>query len=310
MNSIAAVLQVHLGNSIPDYIVYQIKQTRYWNPDVSLYFITNVRDKDSDRLLKELDVVIVRYDSLNISSSHKYFLRKNRFDKRYRGGFWVHTSERFFAMESFLRTCELENIFHLENDMMLYVSLNDILPIFRDKYQGLGITMDSDNRCIPGFMFIRDLDSICNLTSFMAKKTLKNQMNDMYALADYLISKGEPYCKNLPVISPSYEKKYLLRDTAGNNANKNYYSTCFDDFHGIFDAAALGQYLGGVDPRNTTGDTRGFVNETAVYDPKKFGLHWETVDGLKRMVGEVAGDKFPIFSLHIHSKDTKQFMSK
>jgi len=87
-----------------------------------------------------------------------------------------------------------------------------------------------------------------------------------------------------------------------------------DIFPFIFDAAAMGQYLGGVDPRNTSANTIGFVNEGCAirYDRNRF--EWETIDGIRRpflVIDAEDGEevrKIPIFNLHIHCKRVSQFM--
>jgi hypothetical protein len=73
----------------------------------------------------------------------------------------------------------------------------------------------------------------------------------------------------------------------------------------IFDAAAIGQYVGGVDPRNCQGDTRGFVNETCVIKYADEGVViWKTEDdNVKRPFLQRNNHQvIPIFNLHIHSK--------
>ena len=56
------------------------------------------------------------------------------------------------------------------------------------------------------------------------------------------------------------------------------------------------QYIGGIDPRNTPGDTRGFVNTDACYNVQ--GQYYVPfVDG------------YPINNLHIHSKDLNRWKS-
>jgi hypothetical protein len=74
----------------------------------------------------------------------------------------------------------------------------------------------------------------------------------------------------------------------------------------IFDAAAIGQYVGGVDPRNCPGDTRGFVNETCVIKYADEGtIIWKTDgdDDVKRPFLHRKNQQIiPIFNLHIHSK--------
>ena len=76
----------------------------------------------------------------------------------------------------------------------------------------------------------------------------------------------------------------------------------------MFDGAAMGQYLGGVDPRNIGGDSRGFVNETCVIKYNQYTFHWMGVDGLMKPFLQVGCDLVPIFNLHIHSKRVKDFI--
>jgi hypothetical protein len=85
----------------------------------------------------------------------------------------------------------------------------------------------------------------------------------------------------------------------------------YDVFKFIFDGAAIGQYLGGVDPRNTPGDTRGFVNETCIvkYDQYEFLWKWKHGENIKRPFLLHNGEEIPIFNLHIHSKNLNDFCS-
>ena len=74
----------------------------------------------------------------------------------------------------------------------------------------------------------------------------------------------------------------------------------------IFDAAALGQMVGGVDPRNIGGDTRGFVNEECVIKYNDYGtIVWIDFKPYYRlhMKGIALERDIPIFNLHIHSKN-------
>jgi hypothetical protein len=111
------------------------------------------------------------------------------------------------------------------------------------------------------------------------------------------------------VIPPEYRLNYPLESTSGGKGRSPWYDESFECFSGIFDAAAIGQYLGGIDRRFFKDSKPGFINETAVYDPRKLGISWKTEGGLRRPFGNVAGREFPIFNLHIHSKALEDFLS-
>ena len=71
----------------------------------------------------------------------------------------------------------------------------------------------------------------------------------------------------------------------------------------IFDAAAIGQYLFGIDPKNTTQKhTEGFINETCVVKYNKYRFIWKYYQGIYRPYIIIGDQTIPIFNLHIHSK--------
>lgn len=77
----------------------------------------------------------------------------------------------------------------------------------------------------------------------------------------------------------------------------------------VFDAAAMGQYLGGIDPNNSPGDTKGFVNESCAIRYDLYQFEWETIDEIRKPFLVVNPKKrVPIFNLHIHCKKVDQFM--
>jgi hypothetical protein len=86
----------------------------------------------------------------------------------------------------------------------------------------------------------------------------------------------------------------------------------------IFDAAAIGQYLGGVDSRNDSSNTVGFVNETSIFKPDTCEyINVKTEDNLvlftaryKECFKEIPNQLIKIANLHIHSKKLDQFSSE
>jgi hypothetical protein len=92
-----------------------------------------------------------------------------------------------------------------------------------------------------------------------------------------------------------------------NNINK--YNKNFNDFNFIFDGAAIGQYLGGVDKRNIDGDTRGFINETCIIKYNDYKFYWLQEDKLYVPYILINNKFIRIINLHIHSKELQNFIS-
>ena len=76
----------------------------------------------------------------------------------------------------------------------------------------------------------------------------------------------------------------------------------------IFDAAAMGQYLGGIDPKNDSSNTIGFVNETCVIKYNNYKFFYNVIDNIKKPFLLINNVPVRVFNLHIHSKNLKNFM--
>ncbi len=80
----------------------------------------------------------------------------------------------------------------------------------------------------------------------------------------------------------------------------------------MFDAAAIGQYLGGPDPQNFEHprSERSFINESCLFDSSLFTYLWG-FDAHGRRVPYMAmkGEQMPIANLHIHCKELAPFSS-
>jgi hypothetical protein len=150
------------------------------------------------------------------------------------------------------------------------------------------LVMDSDHRCIPSILFIKN--------SQILEKYIENislSQNDMQSLACFY-KENKDLVNTLPII------------------HFGKWSNQFDLYKGIFDAAAIGQYLGGIDPRNTDkNDTSGFINETCDIKYNNFKFIWKrNINGLYYPYLVNENIIVPIYNLHIHSKNLHNFVSK
>ena len=83
----------------------------------------------------------------------------------------------------------------------------------------------------------------------------------------------------------------------------------FNKYNIIFDASALGQYLGGVDERNIPGNTEGFINNESLIKFNCYTFHWKKRNEVYCPFIEINGESIPIFILHIHCKRLYNFIS-
>jgi len=273
-------------NNFQEYILVNIAQLITLGHE-NIYIITNAsffshyseyRDK----------IKLINSDELQ--ESYDFFL-KTQLDKHFRNGFWTLTSLRFFYIYEFMRKYGVKDVIHLENDVLIYYHCNSILHLFDKRF----VYMPFDT-------YIRNIASIMYIPSHEVFKSVLDHYdfnkNDMENFS--IIQRNTKLVQNLPIFP-------YHNDT---NPRVKFVSTNFDVFDFIFDAAALGQFVGGIDPRNDPRNTIGYVNETCFikFDIYKIWFENDPTDGLKKPYVEIDHKKYRIYNLHIHSKHLKNFV--
>lgn len=310
-----SIVFVHLGSELPRWSCDALTQAALFN-GCPIYLLA---DADALRAAKlPQGVRGVALEEIGLSEQQREFRELWPADSGFRDGFWTYTTERFFALDSFVQHAQLEHVVHLENDVMLYADLDKLVPKLASRYTGMAGTFDNDHRCIPGLLYVADPLCLADLTDFILSalehaRSLPQQesegINDMVLLAAWRAHFPDDMGA-LPIVPPDYPA--LLRSQAGNvPGDAALYWNNFDALGMVFDAAALGQYLGGVDPRNRPPPSHGFINEGCVFDPRLVKPRMEPgADGLRRPVIETPGGIRPVANLHVHSKNLQAFLSR
>jgi hypothetical protein len=287
MSSISNIVLVCIGN-FQEYIldnIYQLIRLGHEN----IWVLTNScffeRFSEYNGKIKLIAIELLQ-DSFQ-------FYDKSMLDKKFRGGFWTLTSLRFFYIYEFMRVYNITNVIHLENDVLIYYHCDKIIERFDKGY--IYLPFDTFTRNIASIMYI---PSASVLKSVLDKYDFNK--NDMENFSNIMNITG--LIKQLPIFV-SCNNNFDISDEY-RFVTANY--ECFGGF--IFDAAAIGQYLGGVDPRNISGDSTGFVNETCIIKYNKYSFIWELINGIKCPFIIIDENKIPIFNLHIHSKNLKRFI--
>lgn len=272
-------------NNFQEYILDNINQLIRLNHE-NIYVLTN---KEFFPMFEEFTAKIhlINIDELN--ENYNYYSKTN-IDKNFRNGFWALTSLRFFYIYEFMKVYNIKDVIHLENDVLIYYNCSNIINNFEKEY--LYIPFDTFKRNISSIMYIPSYE--------LFKKILDNydySKNDMENFC--LIKNKTNLIKTIPIF-PKFNNI--------DNDEINFVSENFHKFSCIFDAAAIGQYLGGVDPRNDSSNTIGFVNETCVIKYNNFKFIWKEIYDIRRPFLIIDNVEYIIFNLHIHSKKLKNFM--
>lgn len=303
-----SIVFIHIGKTIPSHVPVALSQARAFNPSCPIIFIANQEALES--FVSGADIAYITCESLAATDAHRRFRQHSSLDSQWRDGFCLYTSERFLYLQDLMVQYDLKNVFHLEHDNMLYANLEELLPIFTSQYKGLAATMDNEERCIPGFVYISNTHIMNRLATYFADKAGHNQ-SDMQILASFKDDFGKDSVDHLPIICAEYVNQHPMR-SPDNHVAKDPVSYCrnIDRFQSIFDAAALGQYLGGIDPRNGHSQP-GYINPSCLFNPSLLSYEWMTdIEGRNVPFAVYDNKKFRINNLHIHSKNLRPFASR
>lgn len=304
------LIQIHIGKELPDYIYDSLYQSLLVNTKITIYVLidqTLINEFNEKISLFNLNpscikVVPLTGKSYKIDKYTEYMKKFPRESMTFRNSFWISTTARFFYIEEFMRNKDLKQVFHIENDVMLYEDLDKIKETLNKDL--LYMVQDNITRVVPSILFIPNVNELSNMNDFILNKIRDSNvfLNDMNLLGMYHNKELFPFHFN---------------------TNSKY----------IFDGAAIGQYLGGVDPNNLpkkstpreellkciNNPSKFFVNETSdfkindtiVFFRKNVVIEnnkeIDLIYGKEELDSEIKIKQ--ICNLHVHSKQLYQFSS-
>jgi hypothetical protein len=221
---------------------------------------------------------------------------EQNFDVTFRDGFWLKTTERFFVLEQFVKAYALQSLFHAELDNLIF-DISELASRLDQLGQGLFCPRDSGTRGIASLVYINDPRALTELNTFAIDNTLAEK-NDMTVLG-HLLSTSEKFF-SLPT-------ENCLQD----HASRNWNVISPQRTQGIFDAAAIGQFLFGIDPRN--GGIllfNGYENENKGCDLWQLQYRLKRKSNTFELTDPKTEQSINLFNIHVHSKLFKQLTNE
>lgn len=289
------VVFAHLGKKIPDHLFANFLSFTARFPELNVKLILS----DYCKVPK------------NLSSDHIYFdnseLRDHLFvnighDLKFRDQFWRKSIERVLAVCDYQIKKLDSPILHLESDILA-------LPNFPfhhfERMTSIAWQNYNDDRDVASLLYIPGKQSSAWLYERLLEQISFNKtVTDMSALR--AIRREHPtVCHIIPNLPVGNILASNPRYFSPNPSHANCEQT-----NGLFDSAQIGMWLLGMDPRNTYGVLR--IHDRAILDsgeapldPSRLNYSIDS-DGALNMILE-DGKTYPIFSLHVHSKELQIF---
>ncbi|CAB5042107.1 MAG: hypothetical protein F2923_07485 [Actinobacteria bacterium] len=262
---------------------------------------------------KSVDIDFVDIVSLDLITSREAIaeltekVRAAGFDPSFRNGYWVKIFTRFLAISKYLESATPEGpVVHLECDVASYVSgevIKATLESFKSSHADVFIPfIDSQTAC-PSIILSRESSSLMKVCDFVLENLGRNIGESDMSLLAYARECG--LVASLPTLpnKTTIVMPYSEFDSS-NTANEGRGNTEASAMV-IFDAAAVGQYLFGIDPRISNGLlTPGYMELRGELDISQW-RDWRIVtckDHLERVAFNWDNETFIVAQLHVHAK--------
>jgi len=304
-----SIVLTHLGESVPPYLVDCVKQIRLWNPDAYVYLILDDCHKGQaffTSLEDEYEVRLAFRSFLEQTPEHRYFLQNFKGDLVFRKGYWRHVKERFFLIQELMMKEDLTNILAMEYDVLLYINIDSMIKELKDS-KHMRMVRDNDQRGHPAFLFIPTAESIRKFNNFLCS-IIDSHLEDMQSLAAY--ADHTKAMKYFPVITEERNRSIKKRTSTQGHTSENpfYLSDEFRRFNMLFDSLTVGQWVGGIDSRNTGGNKIArYENESALYNINEMSFTWKKDP--ESFLWQPFLDGCLLATIHVHSKALSCFMS-
>jgi hypothetical protein len=233
--------------------------------------------------------------------SHEFrFAAKNLgYSSDFRSGLWLRSLERLFVLEQYVRFIGRSTFYHAELDQLLF--RNDLLLEGLDAVRpwGLCFPWHNSERAVASVFYGRGLEGLQSLLDFARHSP--GFRSEMHLLAEWAVHYPE-LVSALPTLSS------VVAPTSGPKVPR-IPTLPVEVLGGVVDAAQVGQWLGGVDPRNVPLTQ---IPRTKFVDPPEPGLltrddledftftYDEQLRDLKCRSSN--GTTTRIYNLHLHSK--------
>lgn len=227
---------VYLGGALPSYVCASIQLAKQYS-GLNVHLLGHAEyatklGRNSDTLIPVEDF----YDPVPFQTASENVVSPHRF----RAGFFLKSLERFFVLEQFMEKSGVSEFLHAELDQVLFRV--DLLAAHLAEIgrKGIYFPFHSDRFALASIFYCNDaesLRSLIDLARFGPRFNFEMEVLASWARSHSLKS------NELPTLATAYGVPTGDIGRAG-------YVLNLEESGGAVDAAQIGQWVAGIDPRN------------------------------------------------------------
>lgn len=281
------VILFHKGK-LPEYLTTTLYQIKKYNPNLDIYFIS-----DNNPNLNK----ICGYVNLNeLDSECISYFTKSEFYINERDPLWRTSVERFFYIHRLIEKLDLIDIFHFDNDVLIYGNFENVLNKITDE-KNL-ITPANENNLVCGMFYTKNLESFSEIIIPLHSKVKIGQfeLESMYKHRNVIYNDKiveQFHLNEMTLLKIIQEENKCISNFPTMPHCENY-----KKFNVCFDPSSWGQNLGGTHQNHPTGyyALHHYIGRYIENDTYKV-----IFENNKPLI--LSNDnRFELFNLHIHSK--------
>jgi hypothetical protein len=293
-SKIANFVYVEIGRKMPYFLKKSIIITRLQNPTATISYVSNL--KINRFFQKKWNVHFIPFDSKKYIKMTSKVLQLFPERANHRGGYWVNSLIRLFALKDYIEQTGVTNFIHLESDSIALISQTDYESII--KLANFNSTcFDLDGQCVPTIIVIKDTGNYVNFLNFIEE------------CIDFDFYRPDFFWNDMAALSLGKEKGFFnALPTYPHDISKQTDSS----FSLIFDTAVYGKYLFGDDPRNSKFILRTGFRENPFSSPSDLKFQIKRGDDLfsLQLLVTINTDTFRLAILHNYAKRRVPFPRK
>ena len=287
---------IYLGPKIPKYVVRNLEYLHSTFKEHEIYFIGDSK-KTISRVAK---LGVDTWLAPNPEETWKELRDLLNHSMGFRDGFWFKTLARFLVLNSFMQLHPNESCLQIEADVFLFP--NFPFNEFRSINAEIAFPMQSTHVGIASLLFIKNHNASQKLANIVFSAVrVDSEMTDMLLLGQIAHSNSMSF---VPLQTlPTSMQKALNHQEDHNLICKNTLLV-----PGVFDGITVGQYLLGIDPRNSRG-TRILHQPQDLHAINMQELNFE-LDAAGSLLMQGSNESVLVYNLHNHAKDLRLYSTK
>lgn len=266
----------HIGQFPPEYLLDSFESIYSVDPESRIILVT-----DQDIEIDGVEILQVN----NISSEQTKRSMTMDLFRDDPNQLWRTSMFRVFLVRDAMKHLDLDFCYHFDSDVLMFQSSKTFEHLIND-FDGLYMTYHTEDEMVFGFSRFGTIDKIDQICDILHEVIFDRQKQQEYSVG---------MANEMQLLGGIYKRRPDLIKRLNILPNETNI---------VFDPSSYGQYFGGTHQ----GHPPGWYGDHHIIG-KKIGDKVLTPMMIDKKPYVKMGDKeYPIINLHIHSKNTKQFL--